>query len=385
MRRLFLQALFIFILALLPMLALWWKLRSDEPVAARAEADRHILTTEVVAPPVVAPPEHAEDAAFPAHGHGWETLVREATAVDAAQTALESIGRELERLPQEVAVSRILAYLESMRNRDTGLRWRMGAGGRLESAPTLRVWLIDWLGRLDPAAAAGFARGAITEPKRSADEWALHLRNFAWGEEAGEPPARLAELTVELLEHEPWRAAPTPGFQHAFDVLVYAEAVGELPRLLAMLPGSQPGALQHPANLAIENLIVRTPASALQALSGSIATLDERPRTRAGFFARAQLADREQRAVVENYFLDEHITAAERDYFLQLVPNLNVSISRNLLTETTVPTRESYQAQRRETASVLRAWSRDPRFRPWRGEIDGALERLDPPPVRGNQ
>src|ERR1051325_4575270 len=51
-------------------------------------------------------------------------------------------------------VAAMRALLESRTDASTGQGFKIGGGGSLLEAPTLRTWLLDQLGQLDPAAAA---------------------------------------------------------------------------------------------------------------------------------------------------------------------------------------------------------------------------------------
>ena len=242
-------------------------------------------------------------------------------------------------------------------------------------APTLRVWLLDWLGRLDPAAGRAVAEAAFAAgPEGSADEWALHLRNHAWGDPSSKD--LLVSQARAMLEHAPWRADPSAGFQEAFDVFVWAGAVEAVSALARLLPEGNDQRLRQPANLALDRLVLAAPAASLRALRADLGALDAQPFTRAGYFARADLGDAAQREWVEAYYLDPRLTARERDYFLELVPNLNLNFSHNLLSANPAPSREEILGRLRQAEATLESWLADPRFRPWRSTLEQALGRV---------
>lgn len=373
MRRAFLQSVLIFLAFLIPASALWWRLRGDDRAVPEVALERGEVPAQS---PAADPLQATAVPARPPDPHAWEEGLGAQAGRETALVALRTIADELRALDREDALERILGYLESDRDQETGLPFALGRDGELRSAPMLRVWLLDQLGQLDPSVAAAVARQALEAPKHSADEWAIHLRNLAWGEPVEAVRGRLIGKTVEMLEHEPWRSHPTSGFQHAFDLLVYSRATGEVPRLLEMIPPGQPRTLQHPASLALEELVARFPAESLQEISHALARLAERPRTRAGLFARADPASAGQQELLDHYFLHAQLGAEERDYFLRMMPNLNVSISRNLLTEPRAPTREEIVEKRQSTIALFDRWLLDPRFGEWNEAIAAARGRL---------
>jgi hypothetical protein len=376
MRRAFLQALLIFLLLLLPLAGLWWKSRAmagkpaDEaaPGGSAAEDSSPSLQPEEAMLPLPADARGREA--------GWtEALARAARGKDRA-AGLVAIGNELSTMPRDAAVERLWAYLEAGEDHPTGLPWMLGPEGRLRTAPSLRVWLLDWLGRLDPEVAAGLARETFAAgPGGSSDEWALHLRNLAWGDPAA--VAGLVDAALAMLDHPPWRADPSAGFQEAFDVFVWSGAAEVAGHLARLLPPDQDPRLRNAANLALDRLVEANPSSVLPLLHQDLGALDPQPLTRAGYFARADLGDPRQRELVEAYFLDPRLTAAERDHFLALVPNLNRSFSYNLLSSNLASERDAVLENLRQTVDLLRAWREDPRFRSWRRSIEAGLGRLE--------
>ena len=77
-------------------------------------------------------------------------------------------------------------------------------------APTLRTFLLDYLGQVDPATAAAYARtvlGAMDSP----DEWAVALRCLALGDSSPEARALMEMKTGELLRAQAWQKDPSVG------------------------------------------------------------------------------------------------------------------------------------------------------------------------------
>lgn len=98
-------------------------------------------------------------------------------------------------MPKEAAVSAIRQYLDSKADATTHLGFKVGGGGWLDEAPTLRTFLLDELARLDPAAAADYAR-VILGGMDSPDEWAVALRDLAAGDSSADGRALLEQKTA---------------------------------------------------------------------------------------------------------------------------------------------------------------------------------------------
>lgn len=381
MRRAFLQAFLIFVLLALPLAGLWW--RGKHPREARPPAEGgapQTATQAAVDPPEALVPQDPSAAASARAGSlepGWVQALLDARQGRDRRGGLRAIANELLSLPPAEAVARIERFLETGADVGTGLAWDLGPHGELRAAPTLRVWLLDLLGRISPKAAAEWARATLEQsPSGSADEWALHLRNLAWGE--GEPAAAfLADRTLAMLGHSEWRSSPSAGFQEAFDVFVWADAVGAVPELVRLLPMENGPALRHPANLALDRLLLAEPERVLPALLADLAILDGLPEARAGFFARADFADPDQARTVASYFLDPRLSSAERSAFLALVPNGNLTFSYSLLTQNASPTHAAVVVALEHTRACLASWLTDPRFAPWQDEIARTVARLE--------
>jgi hypothetical protein len=131
----------------------------------------------------------------------------------------------------------------------------VGPGGTLTGAPTLRLFLLDILGQLARLTRSGDAATIsrqILANKDSPDEWALALRNVAWGE-AGLASFSRGENARDAQLRTVARDTPTAGLLQAFDVAVYS---GD-PRLLTTfseLAQSGQAAIERAAIVALDRL-----------------------------------------------------------------------------------------------------------------------------------
>jgi hypothetical protein len=131
--------------------------------------------------------------------------------------------RALRNAPTNEAVTAIRKLLETKADVPTQQGFKINGTGFLDEAPTLRTLLLDELGRLDPAAAADYAK-VVLATSDSPDEWAVALRNLARGDNTAQGRALLERKTGELLRQDSWQQNPSVGFLEAFDVAVYSAA-----------------------------------------------------------------------------------------------------------------------------------------------------------------
>ena len=127
----------------------------------------------------------------------WEEKLREAAANLAGAPDAAGKSEVLARFRKTLAVgstnevsAAIRAFLDSKIDAPTGQGFKVGQHGFLAEAPTLRTWLLDYLGQIDPAAAAEYAR-VILSTSDLPDEWALALRNLALGDTSADARALL--------------------------------------------------------------------------------------------------------------------------------------------------------------------------------------------------
>ncbi len=261
---------------------------------------------------------------------GLEEVNRE-TDRSGREAAIRRLSEALLQMPKASAVREILAFLESGRDAKTGAAFKIGTKGGLQTAPSVRVMLMDLLGRLDPQMAAKQAAQLLQTPT-TADEWAVGLRNFAWGTEPGAARDVLRSKALELIQHPGWKAQPTAGYFEAFDVLVYAGATDATPALAQLTLDRARSDLGYAAFLTLDRLVMGEPAAMLAALSEVSDVSSQRPEMLAGFFARADVRDAAQRESLEAYLSSDARSEKEWTAFASIFPNANALVSENLLT-----------------------------------------------------
>ncbi len=344
--------------------------------AARVDAkvsDKGVAQVTRDTPESAVPVKRGADVAI---GDVFNTLKNGA---DAARTKamLDALAMELRTLPMSDAARAVQDFLITKRDVETGAAFAIGAGGNLATAPTFRVWLLDQLGGLNPEAAADYARQILATPE-NADEWAVAMRNFARVRTAPADAAFLKTKARELLGEPRWQQEQGVGWLEAFDVVVHTRATELAPELSRLLVRTEDVArpVAHAAFLTLDRLVLAEPAAMLETLAASPELMKGREQTRANYFARADVRDARQRAVVERYLLDATRAPQELEKFAGLYPNANLMVSKNLLTPTVTFSRDELLSRDREALRVAEEWAKDPRFERIQPQVQKIRERL---------
>ena len=277
----------------------------------------------------------------------------------ASTELLSSIEKNLTTIPTAEAVVEIEEFLKGGEDRTTGLNLRIAKDGRLAGWPTLRVFLLDLLLKLNPGEASRISR-EILSAYTSADEWAIALRNVAKGEDSVENREYLRKQTEALITNAEWQQNPSVGFLNAFDVLVYVESTESLPLLSGLVQRKDRNDLAHAAFLTLDRLVQRQPLKMLSLLKDDLALQQSRPEMTAQQFARADLRDVLQQDVVKEWLIDSSRTSTELENFAAIYPNNNRLVSNNLLTFDAQTSGTELRKHDREVLEVIRRWQLDP-------------------------
>jgi hypothetical protein len=301
-----------------------------------------------------------------------------ASASDAAtqKQALAQLRQTLASSPTNEASAAIRRFLDSKMDAPTRQGFKIGAKGFLNEAPSLRTFLLDCLGQLDPAAAAEYAR-VILNSKDSPDEWAVALRNLATGDPSAEGRALLQQKAGEMLQYGPWQQNPSTGYLEAFDVAVFLGGTGLVPALTELVRMQDNPAVAHAAYLALDRLAIAEPAALLGALEAGPDLMRGREQTRANYFARADVRDAQQRQVLERYLLDPRTSSQELQQFAGLFPNANYMVSQNLLTPTPTPDHAALVSRDAASLQSVQGWLTDPRFTNLQRPLQRVQQRLE--------
>ena len=250
-------------IALLTGLALWVWQRGSRQVTVWAPLAIKAGRTSTTAPLAQQGPGGLE-----------EGLKATATGLVAAQGRGKA-REQLARLRQALAAAStneasavIRRFLDSKADALTGQGFKLGGKGQLTEAPTLRTFLLDYLGQIDPAAAAEYAR-MILASSDSPDEWAVALKNLALGDTTSAGRALLEQKAGELLRNEAWQQEPSTGYLEAFDMAVFLGGTNLVPALAGLVCKQDNPAVAHAAYLALDRLVIADPAALLSALEAA--------------------------------------------------------------------------------------------------------------------
>lgn len=291
-----------------------------------------------------------------------------------SRRTFEALAAQLAAMPREVAVRAILELLNSGKDHVTGIDFKPDGRGGLAGCSSLRVLLLDQLRKLDPKEAQKMARSILSKHK-SPDEWATSLAILAAdSDEASRQFVR--QKSREMALHEPWQDAPSAGFLEAFDVFVHNRDTEFVPQLSSFLGQTNNQALAHAAFLTLDRLVQAAPVATLDALLKNPEWLRAREATRAGYFARADVRDPAQLALLEQFLTQPAISVTERERFLAGFPSANFMISQNLLTPSATPAGSEIAARDQATLKVLNNWVSDPRFAGLKPALESARDRL---------
>ena len=295
-------------------------------------------------------------------GAALEGLRGAGTSIEAKQ-GLSELEAYLRSLPREEAVAALIASLDEGEDLKLPIGFELGADGFLTGHPSWRAALLDWLGKIDPQAAAEYSKTVLGTPT-TADEWAIAMRNYARG--TGEPDSAtfLQAKVVEMIDHPQWKSDPSRGYFEAFDVFVHTRAVGSTPMLSSLVGDVSPGGkpLAHAAFLTLDRLTQAAPEEMYAALAKQEQLFESRGPMVANFFARADLRQESQRQQVEGYLLDPRRTPEELEAFAGVYPNNNQMISHNLLTKSDTPAGAELVAHDRAALAIVNNWLDDRRF-----------------------
>ncbi len=348
---------------------LWW--RSKQNPAERQHSSNVSPANQVEASVVRteskdAPVELLESAA--------NSLRTAHTAEDKAK-ALVHLKEILNSTSTNEAVLAIQRFLDIKTDTSTGQGFKIGGGGALLEAPTLRTLLLDQVAMLDPAAAAAYARVILNE-STSPDEWAIALRNLARGDTTSAARTLLETKTGELLRNEAWQRDPSVGYLEAFDTAVHLGGTSLLSPLTDLVSKKDNQAVAHAAFLTLDRLVIIQPAQTLTTLNEHPEWMASREETRANYFAREDVGDGTQRQLVESYLLNAERSPSELQTFAGVFPNANFMISHNLLTENTTMDGPTLARRDHVSLEVVSEWLADPKFEKLRQPLTRIQQRL---------
>jgi len=303
-----------------------------------------------------------------------EALKRSSSRTHSLQI-LGELRAQLASLSPEEASRAIRAMLDSKTNMPTRLGFIVGPGGFLKEAPSLRVFLLDQLGKVDPAGAAAYAETILVEMS-SPEEWAVALRSYAAGRDTPAGRAFLTEKMKMLLQREGWGASASAGYLESFDVAVWLGGTELIPPLTTLVRQQDNRPVARAAYLALDRLTLKDATSTLGSLLADPECMKGREQTRANFFARADVGNLQQRQILERYLLAPDRSEVELRTFAGLYPNANYMVSDNLLTQVTTPDAAALARSDEQALAVVDHWMQEERFGSVRSHLEHVQRRL---------
>jgi hypothetical protein len=298
-----------------------------------------------------------------------------ASTTQEALIAFNNARRELLSHPYgEAALGELVDFLNQGHDRSLGAQLQIGAGGELKAASTARVAVLDLLGRIDSQQAAVYSR-YLLETSTSSDEWAIALRNYAWGVDNAAHDPFLRTKVGELLTNSSWIKQPTSGFLESFDFVPYTLDPALIEPLVGLTNEAQPSSVRRAAVLALERVISRDTTVGLIAVSNA-----ERGKSysvlRADTMARVDLTRSDDLRILRDYLLSPTIDTREFQVFASVFPQGGQFAGYSLVS-TFQPKPLAELAQRdASTIGVLARWMRDPVFADRRSELQQMYDRL---------
>jgi hypothetical protein len=293
---------------------------------------------------------------------------------DTARKILADLDQILREAGGEVAGAAIIAFLETGEDAVTGLEFTVGEGGVLDEAPTMRTSMLDKLGQMSAKDAVEYAK-KIFDQARSADEWAVNMRNLAWNNGDKRFTAELESRIEQMLDRSEWLKTPSAGFVEAFDLAVYVGGLQQVANMASVLGLGLQNGLDHAAFLSLDRLTLREPDTVFGYLKQDPNLMSWAPDVRASLMARATEGRGVQREILESYMQDPKTTPEEFQQFADLFPHHSYNLGSRLVTpQEEVPGLKEMAQSDMNSLQMVRQWLADPRFAS-RHEDLGAIER----------
>ncbi|MEX0326196.1 MAG: hypothetical protein AB3N33_08930, partial [Puniceicoccaceae bacterium] len=310
----------------------------------------------------------------------WINYLQQQSTPEDLRNAIMAMREAVFSMEQADASARLIELIISRVDIPTGMAFQVGPGGNLEGGPSLQVLLADWLGQIDPERAAGLARLALTGGGTGLgqDLYVIHMRNFARGTPDGEDRGNFLKGHFRiLLGHQPWIDDPGSAFAEAMDVAVYLEDPLLVPEIASLTTGDKAPRLRHASSLALERMIDQAPVDAISQLLSSPEGQAMNPSARAGFVARLDPVTPAGQALLKDYLVSPQTSREEAERFLAHFPNMNQSLSHNLLSTNFSNTESTGHMERLQRAlETVRKWEADPDLAELGDSLNVAATRL---------
>jgi hypothetical protein len=234
----------------------------------------------------------------------------------------------------DAAAAALLEFLRAGEDLSTSLGFVVGEAG-LDEWPTLRAFLLDLLGKIDPEMASRYALDTVIPAKSSTVEYAVSLQ-ILWNHGGAEKPTpELTQAWLGLLKKADWSARPDPAWLESLDF------ASRIPEATPEFLKASTDWLADPENvvervgavdLALERMAVQQPVAIMEVLvrDPSLLSLGRGIYQRSQIFARASLNDSQQQKLLAAYLERLDPKSQEADLFFSAFPCHNFSVSPGL-------------------------------------------------------
>ena len=234
----------------------------------------------------------------------------------------------------DAAAATLLEFLRTGEDLSTSLGFVVGEAG-LEEWPSLRGYLLDLLGKIDPEMASRYALETVIPAKSSTVEYAVSLQ-ILWNHGGAEKPTpELTQAWLGLLQKQDWSARPDSAWLESLDF------ASRIPEATPQFLKASTEWLADPENvvervgavdLALERMAVQQPVAVMEALlrDPSLLNLGRGIYQRSQIFARASLNDSEQQKLLVVYLERLDTASQEVELFFSAFPCHNFTVSPGL-------------------------------------------------------
>jgi hypothetical protein len=323
---------------------------------------------------------HSPDPALQAELNLLRQQLKQKPDRETALRLLQEFTARMFAANPDRAAATLLQFLQSGEDEATGLEFAVGEAG-LAEWPSLRAFLLDLLGKIDPELASRYALETVIPAKNSTAEYAVSLQ-ILWNHGGAEKTTpELTQAWLGLLQKPDWAARPDAAWVESLD---FASRIPEAtPQFLAAAtpwlarPGEAAGKAEA-AEMALERMMIRHPEETLAGLLQNPQWMDEGrgPAVRATVFARVDATDAEQVSSLKNYLQSLPADGKEAAAFYRAFPCHNYGVAPGLSGQPDLPGAGEIEERLRADLAMLEAWRSDPAMASHRAWVEEALKRV---------
>ena len=323
---------------------------------------------------------HAPDSALKVELQALKSRLAQKPDRETVLRLLREFAQKAFASNPDAAAAALLEFLRSGEDLSTSLGFVVGEAG-LDEWPTLRAYLLDLLGKIDPEMASRYALETVIPAKSSTVEYAVSLQilwNYGGAEKA---TPELTQAWVGLLEKADWSARPDAAWLESLD---FASRIPEAtPQFLKastewLSRPKEASGKAEAAEMVLERMMIRHPGETLRTLLENTQWMNEGrgPSVRASLFARADVADTGQALSLKTYLQHLQPNGEEAEFFYQAFPCHNYGVAPGLSGQPDIPGTGDIRNMLHADLVLLQAWKNDPSIvvhRPW---IDQAIDKI---------